>query len=206
MKINKLAAAVGASAVIASIAAGTVVPASAVNNIKLFGTQMTLKEGANEIGYTVAGLGPSNDTIPHAVNGQLYESTVTVDAIAVGSLQWSRFSTPALRMGQTTVSSPTSLHLRASAAHSCRRAASRPARSTLMSWALTCRTASSSATEFRIFWLGRLGLGRPTRLRASSTHRKIDDVVGGGIHHGDHGRSMPWTMPARNWQTWVTLK
>ncbi len=83
MKIKKLAAPLGAAAVMVSIAAGAVVPASAANNIKRFGTQDTLKDivtGA-ETGYTVAGLSPSTDTIPYPVSGQLYESTVTVDAV-----------------------------------------------------------------------------------------------------------------------------
>ena len=47
MKIKKLAAPVGAAALMFSIAAGTVVPASAANNIKPFGTQETLIDGAH---------------------------------------------------------------------------------------------------------------------------------------------------------------
>jgi Domain of unknown function (DUF1942) len=81
MNIGKLAVPIGAAALIAGIAAGGAVPASAVNNIKLFGTQETLVDGANEIGYTVAGLAPSADTILYEINGQLYESTVTVEAV-----------------------------------------------------------------------------------------------------------------------------
>jgi len=86
VKINKLAAPVGAAAVMVSIAAGTVVPASAANNIKPFGTEEMLKDiGSGAVtGYTVAGLSPSTDTIPYPVSGQLYESTVTVDAVGGG--------------------------------------------------------------------------------------------------------------------------
>jgi hypothetical protein len=81
--IKKLAAPVGAAAVMFSIAAGTVAPASAANNIKPFGTQETLKydHGLVEVGYTAAGLSPSTDTVPYPVSGQLYESMVTVDAV-----------------------------------------------------------------------------------------------------------------------------
>lgn len=81
MMIKKLVAPVGAAAVMFSIAAGTAVPASAANNIKPFGTQETLIDGVVETGYTVAGLSPSSDTIPYPISGQLYESTVTVDAV-----------------------------------------------------------------------------------------------------------------------------
>src|ERR1700761_6613078 len=66
-----------------SIAAGSVAPASAANNIKPFGQRETLNDccsGAPLIGYTVTGLKTSADAVPH--NGQLYEATVTVDAPA----------------------------------------------------------------------------------------------------------------------------
>lgn len=79
--IKKLAAPVGVAAVMVGLAAGPVAPASAVNNIKPYGTQETLIDGDNEIGYTVAGLAPSTDTIPYAVAGRLYESMVTVNAV-----------------------------------------------------------------------------------------------------------------------------
>lgn len=81
MKVRKLAAPLGVAAAAISIAASTVVPASAANNIKPFGQQETLNDyatGAPMIGYTVTGLNPSSDAVPH--NGQLYEATVTVDA------------------------------------------------------------------------------------------------------------------------------
>ena len=58
------------------------VPASAANNIKPFGTQETLNDygtGAPMIGYTVTGLSPSSDPVPH--NGQLYAATVKVEGL-----------------------------------------------------------------------------------------------------------------------------
>lgn len=81
MRVRKLAAPVGVAAVMISIAAGTAVQASAANNIKPFGQQETLNDyatGGPMIGYTVTGLNPSSDAVPH--NGQLYEATVTVAA------------------------------------------------------------------------------------------------------------------------------
>ena len=84
MKIKKLAAPVSTAAVMISIAAGTVFPASAANNIRAFGQQETLNDyvtGAPMIGYTVDGLSPSSDIMPFPVNGRLYEATVTVDAL-----------------------------------------------------------------------------------------------------------------------------
>jgi Domain of unknown function (DUF1942) len=81
VKVRKLAAPVGIAAITISIAASTVIPASAANNIKPFGQQETLNDygtGAPMIGYTVTGLHPSSDAVPH--NGQLYAATVIVDA------------------------------------------------------------------------------------------------------------------------------
>ena len=81
MKINKTAAAAGAAAVLVGIAGATVAPASAVDNIKPFGQQERLNDwatGGPMIGYTVHGLSPSSDPVPH--NGQLYEAPVTVNA------------------------------------------------------------------------------------------------------------------------------
>ena len=81
VKVRKLAAPVGIAAITISIAASTVIPASAANNIKPFGQQETLNDAATGgplIGYTVTGLNPSSDAVPH--NGDLYEATVTVDA------------------------------------------------------------------------------------------------------------------------------
>jgi Domain of unknown function (DUF1942) len=82
VKVRKLAAPVGIAAITISIAASTVIPASAANNIKPFGQQETLNDygtGAPMIGYTVTGLNPSSDAVPH--NGQLYEATVTVEGL-----------------------------------------------------------------------------------------------------------------------------
>ena len=82
MKIRKLVAPVGVAAVAMGMAASTVIPASAANNIKPFGQQETLNDygtGAPMIGYTVTGLSPSSDAVPH--NGQLYAATVTVEGL-----------------------------------------------------------------------------------------------------------------------------
>ena len=81
MNIKKLAGAVAATAITFSVGAVTVAPASAVDNIKPFGSQERLNDwgtGGPMIGYAVTGLNPSSDAVPH--NGQLYEATVTVDA------------------------------------------------------------------------------------------------------------------------------
>ena len=73
---------VGVAAVAVGMAAATAVPASAANNIKPFGQQETLNDygtGAPMIGYTVMGLSPSSDAVPH--NGRLYAATVTVEGL-----------------------------------------------------------------------------------------------------------------------------
>ena len=80
MKIKTLAAPVGAAAIMIIVAAGTVVPASAASNIKPFGQGETLLDPATDapmITYTVDGLNPSSDAVPH--NGQLYEANVTAE-------------------------------------------------------------------------------------------------------------------------------
>ena len=74
MKI-KFVAPIGVVAVALGMAGVTAGPASAANNIKPFGQQETL----NEIGYTVKGLKPSSDPVPH--NGRLYSATVTVEGV-----------------------------------------------------------------------------------------------------------------------------
>jgi hypothetical protein len=82
VKIQKLVAPVGVAAIAIGTAAATAVPASAANNIKPFGQQETLNDyvtGAPMIGYTVTGLNPSSDAVPH--NGELYEATVTVEGL-----------------------------------------------------------------------------------------------------------------------------
>jgi hypothetical protein len=77
--ITRLARAVTAGAVAVGIAAATVAPASATDNIKIFGEQMRLNNpgGKPFIGYTVTDFGPSNDPVPH--RGTLYGATLIVD-------------------------------------------------------------------------------------------------------------------------------
>ncbi len=79
VKTAKLAGAVAAATM---LGVGSVAPASATDNIQQFGKQEILNEGATVTGYTVTGLRPSADAIPYPVAGELYEATVTVDAIA----------------------------------------------------------------------------------------------------------------------------
>jgi Domain of unknown function (DUF1942) len=81
MKIKNLAKTVGVAAMAFGIAAATVVPASAADNIQKFGVRETLNSfgaGVPLIGYTVDNLSPSSDAVGH--NGQLYEATLTIDA------------------------------------------------------------------------------------------------------------------------------
>ena len=79
MKIQKLVAPLGITAVAIGMAAATAAPASAINNIKPFGQPESLNDatGAPMITYTVHGLNPSSDAVFH--NGQLYEANVTFD-------------------------------------------------------------------------------------------------------------------------------
>jgi hypothetical protein len=84
MKFRILAAHVGVAAVAIGLATATAGPAAAINNIKPFGQQATINDlatGGPLIGYTVTGLSPSSDPVPH--NGQLYEAPVVVDAFGV---------------------------------------------------------------------------------------------------------------------------
>src|SRR3954447_12152298 len=79
MNITKAAAPIFAAAIAFSL--GAVAPASATDNIQPFGTQETINDwatGGPMIGYTVQNLVPSSDPVPH--NGQLYESTLIVNA------------------------------------------------------------------------------------------------------------------------------
>ena len=79
MKITKLAGALAATAVTFGIGVANVAPASAADNIKTFGEQERLN-GPNSqpyIGYTVFGLAPSQDAVPH--NGTLYSAKLAVD-------------------------------------------------------------------------------------------------------------------------------
>jgi Domain of unknown function (DUF1942) len=79
VKIQKLVAPLGVIALAIGMAAATVAPASAINNIKPFGQPESLNDstGAPMITYTVHGLNPSSDAVFH--NGQLYEANVTFD-------------------------------------------------------------------------------------------------------------------------------
>ncbi len=79
MKIQKLVAPVGVAALAIGMAAATVAPASAINNIKPFGQPESLNDstGAPMITYTVHGLNPSSDAVFHS--GQLYEANVTFE-------------------------------------------------------------------------------------------------------------------------------
>ena len=79
MKIKKLVGVVAVTAAAVGIAAGTVAPASAANNIKPFGQPESLEDvyGNPMITYTVHGLTPSSDAVFHV--GRLYEAPVTVE-------------------------------------------------------------------------------------------------------------------------------
>jgi hypothetical protein len=77
--MQKFAVAVAAAAI--ALGVGAVAPASAADNIKPFGQPETLLDpatGGPMITYTVMGLNPSSDAVPH--NGQLYEAIVNVDS------------------------------------------------------------------------------------------------------------------------------
>jgi hypothetical protein len=82
MKYTRIAGAVIGATVLFS---GAVAPAQAINNIKTFGTQETLKDYyslsdfSSEIGYTVRDLRPSSDPVP--VSGRLYEANVMSTAV-----------------------------------------------------------------------------------------------------------------------------
>lgn len=85
MKIRQFIGVTGCVA--AMLGSFAVAPASAVNNIKLFGVQETLKDYYNlgdfssEIGYTVNNLKPSGDPVAYPVAGRLYEADVTASAV-----------------------------------------------------------------------------------------------------------------------------
>ncbi|AGB21310.1 protein of unknown function (DUF1942) [Mycobacterium sp. JS623] len=79
--MKKLTGAVAAAAITLGMGVATIAPASAASNIKPFGEPETLLDPATgfpTITYTVLGLTPSSDAVPH--NGQLYEATVNVEA------------------------------------------------------------------------------------------------------------------------------
>lgn len=78
MKTKKLAGVIAAAAIPFGIGAVSVAPASATDNIKIFGEQERISyiPGVPVIGYTVTNFGPSSAPVPH--NGQLYEATLNV--------------------------------------------------------------------------------------------------------------------------------
>ena len=80
MKIAKYAGAVAATALTLGIGTITAAPASATDNIKIFGEQMRInyRPAVPMIGYTVTNFGPSTAPVGHA--GTLYEATLTVQA------------------------------------------------------------------------------------------------------------------------------
>lgn len=100
MLITKLAKAATAAAAAVGIAAATVTPASATDNIKIFGEQMRLNKpgGVPFIGYTVTNFGPSSDPVPH--RGTLYGATLTVDAFADWALPMISLFNARARSGQ----------------------------------------------------------------------------------------------------------
>ena len=85
MNVTKLAGAIAASAIVFGIGAATVPSAWATDNIRIFGEQETLNgpNGLPYIGYTVKGLAPSNDPVPH--NGTLYAASLVVDGFGTGT-------------------------------------------------------------------------------------------------------------------------
>lgn len=89
VKIKKIAGVLACTTALFGVCA--VAPASAINNIKGFGVQETLKDFyslgdfSSEIGYTVKNLRPSRDAVPYPVGGRLYEANVTTTAV-VGSV------------------------------------------------------------------------------------------------------------------------
>jgi hypothetical protein len=80
VKIAKYAGAVAATALTLGFGTITAPPASATDNIKIFGEQMRInyRPAVPMIGYTVTNFGPSTAPVGHA--GTLYEATLTVQA------------------------------------------------------------------------------------------------------------------------------
>jgi len=88
VRINQLAGAVAATAIGVGVAAGTVAPASAANNIKPFGQQETLNDsitGAPMIGYTLSGL--SRAPTPCLTTASCTRPPSPSRALAVGPLR-----------------------------------------------------------------------------------------------------------------------
>ena len=84
MRITKLAGAVAATAIAFGFGAVNAAPASATDNIKIFGEQMRInyRPAVPMIGYTVTNFMPSSAPVGH--NGTLYEATLTVQAFGSG--------------------------------------------------------------------------------------------------------------------------
>ena len=79
MNTSKLVGTVAAVVVAMGVGVGMAAPASAADNIKIFGEQERLN-GPNSqpyIGYTVFALKPSTAPVPH--NGKLYSATLMID-------------------------------------------------------------------------------------------------------------------------------
>lgn len=115
MKITKLAGVLAATAVAVGIGAGTAAPASAADNIKIFGEQERLNgmNGRPYIGYTVDKFGPSKDPVPH--NGKLFSANLKVDTFGGSApLMIERFGARALNGAYFPVisgaSNPTKLY------------------------------------------------------------------------------------------------
>ena len=146
---QELAEAVAVTAITFGVAASTVVPASAVDNVKPFGQQERLNDwGTGSSNDRLHGHGAESKFRRRAHNGQLYEAAVTIDAFGSSATPLIAQFNARAENGQNYRSSP----MQASEAR-CRRAAARPASSISMSWA-TCPTASSTTTAFGTFSLG----------------------------------------------------
>ncbi len=85
MKFTKLAAAAAVTAVTLGMGAVTAPPASAADNIKVFGEQERLNrpDGFPYIGYVVDDFGPSSDPVPH--NGKLFAANLWIDGFGTNT-------------------------------------------------------------------------------------------------------------------------
>jgi hypothetical protein len=85
LRSKRIAGVVAAGAIMVAVAPAA--PASAINNIKGFGVQETLKDFyslsdfRSEIGYTVRNLRPSSDPVPYPLAGRLFESDTMTTAV-----------------------------------------------------------------------------------------------------------------------------
>jgi hypothetical protein len=85
LSVQRIAAIAATGATIVAVC--TAAPAAAVDNLKGFGVQETLKSFYNlsdfssEIGYTVRTLRPSRDPVPFPVAGRLYEADASATAV-----------------------------------------------------------------------------------------------------------------------------